>query len=218
MKLIKFATGPLCILVSTFAYAQDYYSTQNPNGGYTTTTPHSGYYSNDSQSSSNTYTIHPHNDKHSQFSVSFNLRNHHRRGPHWADMFVGYPNPPFAVVGGNEPNAPYPLFICHANYNGGIHPGKIVAGKCNITWGGREISLNRYDVLQSQAPLSWIAASNGFIPGNAVIGGYENGKPIYICQANYNGGIHPGKIVGQMCNIGYAGREISFPFYNVLVG
>jgi hypothetical protein len=32
-----------------------------------------------------------------------------------------------------------PLFFCRAAYRGGIHPGKVFAGNCNIGFGGREI-------------------------------------------------------------------------------
>ncbi len=64
--------------------------------------------------------------------------------------------------------------------------------------------------------LSWVA-SNGTIPSNAVNGGYENGKNLPVCRTNYNSAMHPGKVVGNMCNIGWGGKEISARSFEVLV-
>lgn len=146
-------------------------------------------------------------------------RNEHRHrhlGPRWIDAFPGSPLGPEVVMGGGESGRIY--YICHAPYQGGVHPGKIVKGRCNFSWGGREIATNQYQVLVSHNPLSFRAAGLGYVPPNAIPGGYENGKPLYICQAEYNGGMHPGKIIGENCNIAWGGREILLPHYNVLVG
>lgn len=65
---------------------------------------------------------------------------------------------------------------------------------------------------------NWLPASYGRIPRYAVIGGYDgNGKPLFICRAKYEGGIQPGKIVGENCNFSYKGAEIMTPVYQVLV-
>ncbi len=66
-------------------------------------------------------------------------------------------------------------------------------------------------------PWTWVPAEGGAIPQGAVLGGSENGQPLFICRAQYNGGVHPGKVVGQNCNIGWGGREILNPTYEVLV-
>lgn len=139
----------------------------------------------------------------------------HRARVQWIEMFAGQPLPQNAVVGGGEANNPQ-LFICRAGYKGGIHPGKVVGTSCNISWGGREIPMSRYQVLESSTPLTWTPASYGNIPSNAVAGGFENGQTLYICQAIYNAGMHPGKVVGTNCNIAWGGKEISLPNYNVL--
>ena len=55
--------------------------------------------------------------------------------------------PPDAVIGGSEYNGSRKLAVCRAAYQGGTHPGKVVAGKCNIGWGGKEIVLNAFEVL-----------------------------------------------------------------------
>ncbi len=135
----------------------------------------------------------------------------------WIDIYPGQPIPGNAVIGGSEPSNPN-LFVCRANYNGGVHPGKMVGDRCNISWGGREIVMDRYQVMVSAYPLNWVRANFGGIPGDAIPGGYENGKTLYICQASYMGGIHPGKIVDRNCDIAYGGKEIPVPNYNVLVG
>lgn len=132
----------------------------------------------------------------------------------WVNHNVAQPIPRLAVIGGLENGAP--LFICHAAYNNGIHPGKIVAGNCNISYAGQEIPMQNYQILVSQLPTRWVPARAG-IPPNAVKGGHENGQPLFICQGNYHGGMHPGKVVGNVCDIGYGGREISLPQYRLLV-
>lgn len=65
---------------------------------------------------------------------------------------------------------------------------------------------------------NWITASYGRIPKYAIIGGYDgDGKPLYICRAKYEGGIQPGKIVGENCNFSFNGIEVMTPIYQVLI-
>ncbi|MGK0289669.1 MAG: hypothetical protein ACI86H_001115 [bacterium] len=66
----------------------------------------------------------------------------------------------------------------------------------------------------------WATASRGDFPRNAVRGGYERGKTLYICRAFHSGAYHPGKIGSGFsgCNIGWGGREIQKPHYQVLTG
>lgn len=137
--------------------------------------------------------------------------------PHFSWFSTSSSNylPSNAVIGGNEDG--HPLYVCRGYYNGGKHPGKIVGNMCNITYGGAEIPLNRYQVLRSFTPYHWVWAVNGNVPPHAVIGGYENGQPLYICQADYATGTHPGKLVGANCNIGYGGQEIPMSNYRVMV-
>ncbi|MBE9029762.1 DUF3421 domain-containing protein [filamentous cyanobacterium LEGE 11480] len=122
-----------------------------------------------------------------------------------------------AVMGGRETGRR--LYICRANYNGGVHPGKIVANNCNISYAGKEIEMPKYQALVNlkRLPLTWKNASNGSIPRKAVMGGRETGRRLFVCRARYKGGVHPGKLVARNCNIGYAGQEIEVPRYQVLV-
>ena len=154
------------------------------------------------------------------FEIGRHDRNRHHEGyreMHWVDIMDGEPVPEGTVTGGGEPGINSVLYVCRAYYHGGQHPGKVVSGRCNITWGGEEIPMTRYQVLVSFAPLNWLPASYGRLPPNAIPGGYEQGRPLYICQAEYHGSMHPGKVVGHMCNIGWGGKEIPIPYYNVLV-
>lgn len=124
--------------------------------------------------------------------------------------------PSNAVVGGYEQNRT--LYICKAPYGNGMHPGKVVDDNCDIGYGGQEIVIpsGDYQILTGSG-FSWVKARNGMLPNNAVSGGHENGRPLYICRVNYIGGKHPGKIVGRFCNFSYGGKEIIRPNYEVLV-
>lgn len=227
--IIHFALGGICIAgVTTAAHAEEYYSNKTPDGYYSSGS--SGSSSSGYTSSSSSH----HKDSkksHNKFSISVNLparqetiivnnpgRPHHYRGPEWVSMYTGLPIPGHAVIGGGQSYPPAELFVCRARYHGGVHPGKLYNGNCNIGWGGNEIVLSRYEVLTSRRPLAWVSASFGRIPAGAIQGGYQHDGPLFICQAEYHGGTHIGKIVGQNCNFGWGGREITIPYYNVLTG
>lgn len=141
---------------------------------------------------------------------------HHRREPRWIPMHAGQPIPVSAVVGGSQHHPSALFYICRANYRGGVHPGKYLSGNCNISWGGSEIIMQHYEILLSDKPLIWIEESDGNIPNHAIAGGSENGNPLFICQADYKNGTHPGKIIGENCNFGWGGHEMMAPYYKVL--
>lgn len=122
--------------------------------------------------------------------------------------------PAGAVQGGGEGD--HALFICRAPWQGGVHVGKVVGTTCNFGWGGQEITVPSYEVLVG-ALWRWVPAGGGVVPPGAVVGGHEaNGAPQYVCRAYYNGGMHPGKVVGTNCNIGWGGTEVTIPTYEVL--
>lgn len=222
VKILSLILGSLCL--SSVAFATETYTSQ-PVSGYSTgtTTVNSGsnqpYYTRQYGRISVSVNAPDNNfENDSYFIPAHHMGHHHRRGLEWINTMPGEPMPEGAVIGGSEPNRPDLLFVCHGNYGGGVHPGKVVAGRCNISWGGREVALSRYQVLASYYRLNWVPASYGSRPSNAIYGGFENGRKLYICQVSYQGGWHPGKLVGQACNFGYGGKEISAPYYNVLVG
>jgi hypothetical protein len=120
------------------------------------------------------------------------------------------------IVGGQEPGRALP--ICRAAYQNGLHPGKIVAGNCNIGWGGKEILIPKFDVLTGSPAIRWIAARNGApLPAGAFIGGSEPARLLPVCRASYQKGVHPGKVVAGNCNIGWGGKEIVLAAYEVMI-
>ena len=129
----------------------------------------------------------------------------------------------FTLYGGTENGKN--MYLCAGFMNGTFHPGKIVGSNCNFGYGGNEVEANSYFTLQvSQSSIkryTWHRASNGQVPAlNGYVPievGREGSRILYVCRANYNGGVHPGKIVGSNCNFGWGGNEITIPNYEVLM-
>ena len=162
-------------------------------------------------------------------------------GPSWLpNSGVPYNGvPPGAYQGGYDPVRP--LFICHAFYNKGTHPGKVVDGRCAITHNGTELQLaTGYEwLINMPVQLAhWVPAQTGdgqetkFLAGLGVVGGEESGRPLLICHAggavpimSMTGqvmtiqipGIQPGKLVDGRCRIGYGGLEYQALRYEALI-
>lgn len=68
----------------------------------------------------------------------------------------------------------------------------------------------------ANAQISW-ERYTGSVPANAVIGGSENGKSLYVACGMHNGSYHPGKLVNTHCNIGWGGKEIVIRDFQVMV-
>jgi hypothetical protein len=66
----------------------------------------------------------------------------------WADGSNGRPVPPTSLLPGKDATGAA-FYVCRAAYKGGVHPGRASMPRrgCIITWGGREISVDVYDVL-----------------------------------------------------------------------
>lgn len=122
-------------------------------------------------------------------------------------VFLNNNENPNKVVGGNESNGT-PLYVCNAEYNNGIHPGKTRDdwNGCYIGWGGRAIFNTNYKLLDNK-PNNYYWDK---IPTNKVVGGRENNQNLYICKGKYNQGVHPGKIGENWgnCNIAWGDKEI----------
>jgi hypothetical protein len=66
----------------------------------------------------------------------------------------------------------------------------------------------------------WASAGKGEIPAAAIALGREaDGRPQFVCRVTYAKGMHLGRIAAGFggCNIGYRGREVTLPSYEVLV-
>jgi len=73
-----------------------------------------------------------------------------------------------------------------------------------------------------QGPTTWILCEGHAIPREAIQGGQEeDGKPIYICRAYFEGGVHIGKAAPHFVKgglIGWGNKEIETSTYEILIG
>lgn len=140
----------------------------------------------------------------------------------WVPISVGQAIPVNAAVGGAEQGES--LYICRGDYKDGQHPGKVVKGNCNITWGGKEIPLvgQAFSVFLGDVRWENKVRGTSWATRTAIVGGAENGQPLYMCQARFSLrpgspflGTYPGKIVLGRCHVGYAGVEYLVDDYTI---
>lgn len=64
----------------------------------------------------------------------------------------------------------------------------------------------------------WVPASGGYVPPSAFPGGEDNGEPVYIIRANYQGGLIPGKLIAShgTSYVPWGGQENPVSDYEVL--
>lgn len=227
----KLITVLSCVFLCTFfmvAHAGTYYSSGSLNHSasvHSSSTPGSGYYSSITRPQGQHYSVGMNIPTYMGYMANQSdnyylyARAHQHAYPQhlWVNAFTGSPLPNHTIIGGEQPGTKRILYICRANYLGGVHPGKLHSGKCTFTYHGNEIRTNRYQLLVSNHPMHWSPASFGRIPPNSILAGNDSGNPLYICQANYQDGRLPGKVIGEDCHIGYEGRVIAVPHYQVLV-
>lgn len=129
--------------------------------------------------------------------------------------------PANAVEAGNENGKRGLVGQADRAEDNSIHPGKIFGENgqyiCTFGYGGDEIvAKTNYRILVATPLIEWIAYA-GSLPDNVVSGGMENGNSLSVCRAEYKGASHPGKVVGDKCNIGYGGKEVELTAFEVLV-
>jgi hypothetical protein len=147
-------------------------------------------------------------------------------GPVYWVLNQGKTIPRGAIEGGNDSG--HTLFIARAFQDGGIQPGKAsdwFQKGAVIGYAKHEIQLETYEILVGNLnAVYWIDGSGTFDAESfksqykPVEGGHENNRALYIAQAPYNGGVHPGKI-GDGYNgalIPYNGTEKEVERYRVL--
>lgn len=155
----------------------------------------------------------------------------HQRGPTGPVAWVltnGRNIPQGALEGGEEKGEK--LYIGRAYHEGGIQVGK--AGRhfkdgraCHIGFKRDEIEIDTYEILVGDSrAVKWVDLSGRFRLGNLggarpVEGGREaDGTPLFIIQAQYKDGIHPGKVSEKLDQglICHSGKERDADNYRVL--
>ena len=120
-----------------------------------------------------------------------------------------------AIVGGPgaDPNPGTPMYICRAQVQGSIVPGKWVQGNCNVPFGGSEQIMRSYEVAYG---ISRWGTYRGSFYGLAQIGRDTDGSPLYSCRVHYidasgrDYGYQPGKLVSDgTCHIPFGGAEVT---------
>ncbi|XP_013106607.2 uncharacterized protein LOC106086465 [Stomoxys calcitrans] len=112
-------------------------------------------------------------------------------------------------------------YVARVKYNGNLIPGRLQStqGLCYITYKGKVLSFNNYEVFVS-GNASWAPVVNGRLPSNALVGGYtDDGELLYIGRALHLGNLTPGKVQHSKgcCLISHQNREIACPEYEVCV-
>lgn len=119
-----------------------------------------------------------------------------------------------AIVGGPgaDPNPGTPMYICRAQVQGSVIPGKWVQGNCNVPYGGSEQIMRSYEVAYGSA--RW-RPYQGNVYGLAQTGNTADGSPLYSCRVYYSPtpgtdyGYQPGKLVPDgTCHIPMGGGEV----------
>jgi hypothetical protein len=80
--------------------------------------------------------------------------------------------PPDAVKAGFVPEAD--LYVCRGSHRDGVQVGKLFNGRCNLGWGGHEISLGDFEILVDRGGPRWLPHEQDF-PRDAVAGGRAAG-------------------------------------------
>ena len=142
--------------------------------------------------------------------------------PMWVTGTAGSAEIPINAVWAGAENGDQ-NYVCRSAYENGLHPGKLLAGHCNIEFAGKEVVRDDFEVLTADsADVSWVEDSLGYAPALAFPAGEENGSALFACRAqvtNLDGidrGVHAGKVVGGGCNIAYGGTGYIASTYAVL--
>ena len=98
------------------------------------------------------------------------------------------------------------------------------AKQADIKYSERQVQIAKSEVAKvngraakvgAQQPLRWVKGANA---GLVFAGKESNGSRLALCRASYNGGVFPGKVVSNACNIAFNGAEIAVSDYESAVG
>lgn len=104
------------------------------------------------------------------------------------------------------------LYVCRVHDSTGTRPGKTRPGLggCSVAESGQEIIETSYDVLIGSFPVTQIPVTTSAPrPHDVLIGGSGfTGGNLYLCAAQFGGGVHPGALdIQGVCHFGWGGGE-----------
>ncbi|CAE7086401.1 unnamed protein product [Rhizoctonia solani] len=154
------------------------------------------------------------------------FHQHGPRGPVTWLLTKGNRIPQGAFVAGHESDGT-PLYFGRTFFEGGVHPGKVSPNfQKGFIFGydNDEIEVEDYEILIANPDaVRWAEARGTFDPqylgATPVEGGREQSGPLYLVQAPYKEGTHPGKTGPHLrgADITYGGKEKIVDTYRVLV-
>jgi len=103
----------------------------------------------------------------------------------WRDVRAPFTPGIGAIIGGpgNGPEPGTPMYICRAQVQGSVQPGKWVGGNCNVPFNGSEIVTAQYQVAYGDAVWQpYSPQSYGLIRTGTDV----DGSPLYSCRVHYN--------------------------------
>lgn len=139
----------------------------------------------------------------------------------WFGMSSQQPLPGNAVPGGQEPGHSAPQYVCRAEQDGNLVPGKTVTSfgtDCLIAYREIEVRKTSYEILTGDGDdYVWMGPNNGrpFFTGN------EAGMQLRSCRfqlytENKDRGRHLGKEMNGKCVVSYKGQAFASDRYEVL--
>lgn len=119
-----------------------------------------------------------------------------------------------AIAGGpgSDPNPGTPMFVCRAQIQGSLIPGKWVQGNCNVAYNSSEQIVRSYQVAYGNA--RW-GQYQGNIYGLAQTGNNADGSALFSCRISYSPnpgtdyGYQPGELASDgMCHVPMGGGVV----------
>lgn len=123
--------------------------------------------------------------------------------------------PEGAVRAGFVPEAD--LYVCRGKYRDGVHPGKLFNGRCNVGWGGHEVSLENFEVLVERGLANWVPEA-AEPPQGVFAAGRGPAGELNVCRVYYRDGVHIGELRQGRCFIGWGGTALGAAPYELLAG
>ncbi|KAA1475143.1 carbohydrate-binding module family 12 protein [Dentipellis sp. KUC8613] len=148
--------------------------------------------------------------------------HHEEREKHWYDLEEDRKKK-LEIGGGLLAGAA----LIGAGYYAFHEHGKSEENKKALTWQlqnwlrDAQDRTNRFKRDGPQGPTTWVLNEGKSIPPGALVGGHENGQPLYIARAFHEGGIQVGKAssrFGKGAVIGFKHKEIEVGTYEILLG